>query len=92
MPLSRARVAWPGLTVKGAKTNVYRRRQDRSGNFGNSSLGYRSKSTNPLDHPNELVALYGEVLAQVTRINPDTGKPFTPEEIQRVRLRNQAHR
>jgi hypothetical protein len=43
-----------------------------------------------LDHPKELVALYGEVLAQVTRINPDTGKPFTPEEIQRVRLRNQA--
>ena len=49
----------------------------------------RSKSTNPLEHPTELVALYGEMLAQVTGINPDTGKPFTPAEIQRVRLRNQ---
>ncbi|MGC2414855.1 MAG: hypothetical protein WA459_19425 [Stellaceae bacterium] len=47
----------------------------------------RSKSTNPLDNQRELVALYGEVLVQVTRINPDTGKPFRPDEIQRVRLR-----
>jgi hypothetical protein len=47
----------------------------------------RSKSTDPLDNLRELVALYGEVLVQVTRINPDTGKPFMPEEIQRVRLR-----
>jgi hypothetical protein len=63
-----------------------------AGTLATALLATRSKSTNPLDHPNELVALYGEVLAQVTRINPDTGKPFTPEEIQRVRLRNQAHR
>jgi hypothetical protein len=63
-----------------------------AGTLATALWATRSKSTNPLDHPNELVALYGEVLAQVTRINPDTGKPFTPEEIQRVRLRNQAHR
>jgi hypothetical protein len=61
-----------------------------AGTLATALWATRSKSTNPLDHPGELVALYGEVLAQVTMINPDTGKPFTPEEIQRVRLRNQA--
>jgi hypothetical protein len=63
-----------------------------AGTLATALWATRSKSTNPLDHPKELVALYGEVLAQVTGINPDTGKPFTPEEIQRVQLRNQARR
>jgi hypothetical protein len=59
-----------------------------AGTLATALWATRTKSTNPLDHPRELVALYGEMLVQVTRINPDTGKPFTPAEIQRVRLRN----
>jgi hypothetical protein len=60
-----------------------------AGTLATALWAVRSKSTNPFEHARELVALYGEMLVQVTRINPDTGKPFTPEEIQRVRLRAQ---
>jgi hypothetical protein len=35
-----------------------------AGTLATAIWATRSKSTNPLDHPRELVALYGEVLAQ----------------------------
>ena len=31
------------------------------------------------------IELYGDVLRQIVGINPDTGKPFTHDEIQRRR-------
>jgi hypothetical protein len=31
--------------------------------------------------------LYGEILSQLARINPESGKPFTPEEIRQKRFR-----
>ncbi|MGE5270748.1 MAG: hypothetical protein ACM3JG_13870 [Thiohalocapsa sp.] len=33
-----------------------------------------------------LIELYGDILAKIVHINPDTGRQFTQEELQRRRI------